>query len=396
MLADARNLPKLSSLQARRRPDGENTEYWTQKRLRVESLKESFLLCASSENLARSITQPASGNDSLDKTYKEKESILSRILSDWEKAQLDIQEGAVKMVHLLDKIAGYQTDVAVASQTIACAKATTDTLISENQISELKNELENAKNEINKLSKVLNEKEQRVQSDKQEIAKWQARERQAMERVQQLQLSEGPEKERLSLLASFLQVKSDVHGKLCGFQVDDFEHERVIKVRVPALDFIDNIVTFEFDNENKLVSISLPSKCKLPSSVESKLREQALTANDAAAFIRGLKLFYYNNALLKQEVQQLESRAIESSPRYSIAFNQSTRVATILLEKKSIYAKLKVPHDYPNGKIELQRLEKPDSNRSLRRLEDDIKSSLVVSGKGYLLQDWLDALVRFL
>src|SRR5688572_29006742 len=86
--------PKLSSLQARMRPEDETSEVWASKRAKLEKRKEHFVTVTAVNNFAKFISLSAPSVESVESNHATTTRKLASIMADCEDMENQIRSNA--------------------------------------------------------------------------------------------------------------------------------------------------------------------------------------------------------------------------------------------------------------------------------------------------------------
>jgi hypothetical protein len=379
---------RLSTLQARTRPVSEDDEYLLSKKSRLQRLKSDFVASAAAENLARLLAEKGDVSD-LVQPLTEKTAALQRVDESWSKADEDVRQKSAEFVAKLRELLRCHEIWASPEQPPRDAKDA-------DQLEELVKDLER---EISVLEKECQDAQthcranaSRLESLSEDIKTLETQEREMRRSIQIARDAEGPESENISLLASFTAVKRAIHEKLAAHRVTDVSLEGTTAISIMNGDAV---ISMRF-TAGKLIDASVACESKAVKSAAAQYVKEAIEENDALHLMESIKERLIREDDLLSEIRLLDERGREDKVKFSISFNPSTRVVTILLEKKAIYARLKVPPTYPRDAIELVKLDKPESSRKLKHIEEQLRGIMEKGGKGQLLNHWLNGLFDLL
>jgi len=382
------DLPKLSSLQATRRPDGEETHLWPRKRERLEQRKEAFVNVTAVNNFAKFVSLAAPAVDSIRKAHAVSENALNATLDTCEAIKSEIESEAEKLVSGLVGIKEVQNAIETGRKRLDELPVTLRYVQKDAKSEEiaLSRRLEELESQARELEELVDRSSQELDSVKANLAGVLAEEKLRKEERYQMKESEGPQRERLGLMTSFVKVKKGIHEKFSGYEIVSITDGK--KVRVALKEESDVFIDIEFDNDHRLVAASTASLFS-NTRIEGELRDKAIADNQPSTFIRGIKLLVHNANSLEKELEDLRTKAKTSKKPFEVEYNPSKRMLLALFNRGSIYAKLRVPLDYTVSMVDLIHLERPESSRSLKPVAQQVKDRFAADGRGRRVSDWV-------
>jgi len=378
--------PKFSTLEAKRRPNYENDEYWSKKRILLENRKELFVAITTVNNFVKLISHPSSAPvEMIENGFRASEDKLTAVLREEQVLESRIQDKAKVFVDDLHQLMSLQSQLEGDVKNLSSYGTNVDTNVHDSiiQIDQLESELNRLRDEEQNLESAIANRVNESEVLNRNIVELTKKENMLQEEREALKEIEGPQREQFSLVSSFLKLKTAVHEKLSGHQVLNVKGDCLqVLIREDG-----STIDLLFDKENRLCDVKTKSFIA-GSKVEAELRAQTVEQNHPALFVRTLKLLAHNSSYLNQEIQELRVVSEKSKRPFDLEYNASKRLLTVIFNGGS-YAKLRIPLDYKVSMVELVQLDRPESSRSLNPVAKKVKESLLARKLGKCVTDWI-------